>query len=523
MDVYQDYILVTYHPFDVHVHIFHVKLFSELMPSSTPDLQSHPAAMHFIPDQIPSEVVLENHVSSSELCLILRTTGEVSLLDLDDGRERELTDSVELFWVTCGQSEEKTNLIDEVFWLDYDHRGMQVLIHLSGRIFCSIHRVSMMSFSASTEFPCFDQPTPQAQTILHCLLKRLLQACGFHLDERLILLVEILSDCVSGSLSGGGTKVWRLYLAQLSAEKPHFSHCMEWLLFTLFDAEISRQSINKNQSSVPNHAANVSLLEKTCDLIRNFPEYLDVVVSVARKTDGRHWVHLFSAAGRSTGVDLPFLILPSLGCNIGNIVYQLHNVCCLGTAFKGDGTALQLVIFFKPCIYMVMNIYKELVIAKLEGPAVSQYCALRLLQATLDESLYELDGELVRFLMGSGREYEQASPDSDKQSPRFLGHSEFASGLEQIGQKLQMGTLQSWLDAEFLLAHMCFVKFKEWIVVLATLLRRSEVFLDLFRHNVRLWKAYSMTLQSHPSFTEYHDLLDVLERRLSSVASPEDQ
>ncbi|KAB2096263.1 hypothetical protein ES319_A01G097200v1 [Gossypium barbadense] len=58
-----------------------------------------------------------------------------------------------------------------------------------------------------------------------------------------------------------------------------------------------------------------------------------------------------------------------------------------------------------------------------------------------------------------------------------------------------MGTLQSRLDAEFLLAHMCSVKFKEWIVVLATLLRRSEVLFDLFRHDMRLWKAYNMTLQ----------------------------
>lgn len=45
-----------------------------------------------------------------------------------------------------------------------------------------------------------------------------------------------------------------------------------------------------------------------------------------------------------------------------------------------------------------------------------------------------------------------------------------------------MGTLQSRLDAEFLLAHMCSVKFKEWIVVLATLLRRSEVPLPLTVH-----------------------------------------
>ncbi|XP_031275810.1 RAB6A-GEF complex partner protein 1-like isoform X2 [Pistacia vera] len=320
MDVYQDYILVTYRPFDVH--IFHVKLFGELTPSNTPDLQlstvrelsimtakSHPAAMRFIPGQVTGESTLNNHVSTEEdlfdkepaRCLILRANGELSLLDLDDGRERELTDSVELFWVTCGQSEEKTSLIEEVSWLDYGYRGMQVWYPSSGvdpfkqedflqldpelEFDREVYPLGLLpnagvvvgvsqrlSFSAITEFPCFE-PTPQAQTILHCLLRHLLQR-----DK----IVEALR------------------LAQLSAEKPHFSHCLEWLLFTVFDAEISRQNINKNQISIPKRSANRSLLEKTCDLIRNFPEYLNVVVSVARKTDGRHWSDLFSAAGRST-------------------------------------------------------------------------------------------------------------------------------------------------------------------------------------------------------------------------------
>ena len=40
--------------------------------------------------------------------------GELSLLDLDEGSEHELTDAVELFWVTSGQPEEKANLINEV-------------------------------------------------------------------------------------------------------------------------------------------------------------------------------------------------------------------------------------------------------------------------------------------------------------------------------------------------------------------------------------------------------------------------
>lgn len=577
MDVYQEYILVTYRPFDVH--IFHLKLLGELTPSSTPDLElstvrelsimtakSHPAAMRFIPDQLPRENIPNNHISSpSDLllreparCLILRVNGELSLLDLDEGRERELTDSVELFWVTCGPSEEKINLIEEVSWLDYGHRGMQVwypspgvepfmqedfmqldpelefdrevyplgLLPNAGVVVGVSQR---MSFSACTEFPCFE-PTPQAQTILHCLLRHFLQR-----DKR----------------------EEALRLAQLSAEKPHFSHCLEWLLFTVFDTEISRQNVNKNNVTVAKYANKVSLLEKTCDLIRNFSEYFDVVVSVARKTDGRHWADLFSAAGRST---------------------ELFEEC------------------FQRRWYRTAACY-ILVIAKLEGPAVSQYCALRLLQATLDESLYELAGELVRFLLRSGREYEQTSTDSDKLSPRFLGYflfrpsyrrqssekssnsfkeqsahvasvksilenhasylmsgkelsklvafvkgtqfdlveylqrerygsarlENFASGLELIGQKLQMGTLQSRLDAEFLLAHMCSVKFKEWIVVLATLLRRSEVLFDLFQHDMRLWKAYSITLQSHPAFVEYHDLLEDLEEKLSSVVNLEEK
>ncbi|BFG22031.1 hypothetical protein CerSpe_083050 [Prunus speciosa] len=573
MDVYQEYILVTYRPFDVH--IFHVKLFGELTPFSTPDLQlstvrelsimtakSHPAAMRFVPDQLPRESISNNHTSNSDplskepaRCLIQRVNGELSLLDLDDGRERELTDSIELFWVTCGQSEEKTNLIEEVSWLDYGHRGMQVwypslgvdpfkqedflqldpelefdrevyplgLLPNAGVVVGVSQR---MSFSACTEFPCFE-PTPQAQTILHCLLRHLIQR-----DK----------------------SEEALRLAQLSAEKPHFSHCLEWLLFTVFDAEISSQNANKNQISVPKYAKNSTLLEKTCDLLRNFPEYFDVVVSVARKTDGRHWADLFSAAGRST---------------------ELFEEC------------------FQRRWYRTAACY-ILVIAKLEGPAVSQYCALRLLQATLDESLYELAGELVRFLLRSGREYEQPSTDSERLSPRFLGYfgfhstfrkqsldkstsfkeqnahvasvknileshanylmsgkelsklvafvkgtqfdlveylqrerygsarlENFASGLELIGQKLQMGTLQSRFDAEFLLAHMCSVKFKEWIVVLATLLRRAEVLFDLFRHDMRLWKAYSITLQSHAAFSEYHDLLGDLDEQLSSIAYEE--
>ncbi|AQK55972.1 Quinoprotein amine dehydrogenase beta chain-like [Zea mays] len=415
MDVFQDYILVTYSPFDVH--IYHVVVSGELSPASNPVLKlstlrelsimspkSPPVSMRFIPEQNDKGALTEDTHGFSDLlsqqpsrCLILRTNGELSVLDMDDGHEHTLTNSIELFWVTCSQFEEKGSLIKEVSWLDYGHRGMQVWYPSHGadrfkqedflqldpelefdrevyplgllpNVGVVVGVSQRMSFSTA-EFPCFE-PSPQAQTILHCLLRHLLQRDK--IEEALLL-------------------------ANLSAEKPHFSHCLEWLLFTVFDADISRPSASKNQASQKVDSPKKSLLEKTCDLLRNFPEYMDVVVSVARKTDGRHWADLFSAAGRST---------------------EMFEEC------------------FQQRWYRTAACY-ILVIAKLEGPAVSQYCALRLLQATLDESLYELAGELVRFLLRSGRDFENATSDSEKLSPRFLGYFLFRSPYKRQSSDLK--------------------------------------------------------------------------------------
>uniref|UniRef100_A0A0E0CSC4 Anaphase-promoting complex subunit 4 WD40 domain-containing protein n=1 Tax=Oryza meridionalis TaxID=40149 RepID=A0A0E0CSC4_9ORYZ len=500
MDVFQDYILVTYSPFDVH--IFHV--LSTVRELSIMSPKSPPVSMRFIPEPTDEGKPKHDTNGSSDLsqqpsrCLILRMNGELSVLDMDDGHEQSLTNSVELFWVTCSQYEEKGNLIKEVSWLDYGHKGMQVWYPSHG-----------------------ENPFKQ--------------------EDFLQLDPELEFD----------REVYPLGLL------PNSFHALNLLLkpkqYCIVCCGISfSQSASKNQLAQKNEPAKKSLLDKTCDLLRNFPEYMDVVVSVARKTDGRHWADLFHAAGRST---------------------EMFEEC------------------FQRRWYRTAACY-ILVIAKLEGPAVSQYCALRLLQATLDESLYELAGELVRFLLRSGRDFENATTDSEKLSPRFLSYFQlrspfkrqssdlrsnsmkelsphiasvmnilenhasylmsgkelsklvafvkgtqfdlveylqrerlgsarlenFASALELIGQKLQMNTLQSRLDAEFLLAHMCSVKFKEWIVVLATLLRRAEVLVDLFRHDLRLWKAYNITLQSHDVFREYLDLLNTLEEELSSVS-----
>lgn len=90
-----------------------------------------------------------------------------------------------------------------------------------------------------------------------------------------------------------------------------------------------------------------------------------------------------------------------------------------------------------------------------------------LFQATLDESLYELAGELVcvfvilklliiddqiymslcemivlykfqvRFLLRSGRDYENVTTESDKLSPRFLGYFLFRSSYKRQSSDLK--------------------------------------------------------------------------------------
>ncbi|GJU62827.1 quinoprotein amine dehydrogenase, beta chain-like protein [Tanacetum coccineum] len=113
-------------------------------------------------------------------------------------------------------------------------------------------------------------------------------------------------------------------MPRLSVEKPHFSHFIEWLLFTILKLKFPDSSFDSQNET----RDEPSLLEKT---------------------------YLFSTAGRTT---------------------ELFEEC------------------FHRRWYQAAACY-ILVIAKLEGVPMSQYCAICLLKATLHESLYELAGELV--------------------------------------------------------------------------------------------------------------------------------
>ncbi|KAL6506050.1 hypothetical protein OROHE_022769 [Orobanche hederae] len=158
---------------------------------------------------------------------------------------------------------------------------------------------------------------------------------------------------------------------------------------------------------------------------------------------------MFTASYSARDVELPIMVL--FGQNLMSFQEELiidetvasllgeYQLSCLINAFSKDGTTLQHAIYF--------------VFARLEGPAVSQCCALNLLQASLNESLYEMAGELPLIqraepcqLFDAGEELSELVAfvnGTEFELVEYLqrerygsGHLEdFASELEMIGHK----------------------------------------------------------------------------------------
>ncbi|GAB4817477.1 hypothetical protein N2152v2_004523 [Parachlorella kessleri] len=210
---------------------------------------------------------------------------------------------------------------------------------------------------------CF-HPLPESQPVLPCLLRRLLQKGKFQ-------------DA--------------LELAKLHSHGPHFSRSLEWLLFTAleFDSQQQREAAHSSGGggggvAQPQPQRPVSggrpfsprqpgkaakrlaqagpLLMSAAALVQQFPQYAELVVSVARKTDAQLWPSLFAAVGS------PAALGEGLRC-AGDLQSA---ACCL------------------------------LIVDHIEGTAQAHSLALRLIRAGLRGGEYELVADLLRFLVPPG-------------------------------------------------------------------------------------------------------------------------
>lgn len=223
--------------------------------------------------------------------------------------------------------------------------------------------------------PCF-HPIPESQPVLPCLLRRLLQRGAFK-----------------------EAKV----LAQRHQELGlHFSRSLEWLLFTSLEYEGLKSTQNGKHSSATTSRHN-ALLQSAAALIKLFPMYPDVVVSVARKTDVQYWPVLFNAVGHPSKL-LEMLLRAG----------ALHVAACL-----------------------------LIIIEQLEGEVLARALSMQLLEAALSSSKYDLVSELVRHLM-SPAEFDivfltESSPKSNQ------GNQEATESAEDNGHTASIGSqLWSW-------------------------------------------------------------------------------
>jgi hypothetical protein len=310
-------------------------------------------------------------------CMMLRRDGGIlSLIDLgSDGVqgetcERRLADGVERFWIASGDATQAPNCDADARWswwtygaegtrvwyvpstgvpsspapshggggdsvaftdpeLEFDKEAYPLGVVLGGSAPLIVGCTQRLAFTGCTAQPCFE-PTPKAQPILPCMLRHLLRV-----GER-------------GAAIG---------VARRCAGKPRFTHSLEWLLFSALDRHVGPSSVSNKNDPVKASTAEKALGDAV-SLCREFSEYAEVVVSVARKTDSAEWPELFRFAG-----DPSLLQANALADG------QLRTAAC----------------------YL-------LVVDKLVSAVVGAKAAGDVLRAALAGGRYGLVGELVRFL-----------------------------------------------------------------------------------------------------------------------------
>ncbi|GBF93019.1 hypothetical protein Rsub_05630 [Raphidocelis subcapitata] len=215
-------------------------------------------------------------------------------------------------------------------------------------------RLPMSAAGPGLALPSF-HPVPESQPVLPALLRRL-------------LLKGARADAAA--------------LAQRHSAGPHFARSLEWLLFTALDMEggsgaqqrelaASRGALGALNKPWDGHAGGTGprpvpisrLLADAAELVLSFPpRAFEAAVSVARKTDAALWPALFTAVGS------PSALLNAL-LDDGRL---MHAACSL------------------------------IVVDRLEGAALAQSLALRLVAGTLRCAQYGLCAEILRFIRPPG-------------------------------------------------------------------------------------------------------------------------
>lgn len=294
-------------------------------------------------------------------CIILGENGELGYIDIQKGSYSILSHAIDYYWVPhyeidTSDHDHKSNATFDLPWWTYGKGGMKLWfgsVHIDASkgidnmdpelefdaevlpigiclqdlsILGLMHRAYRKRHYSNPASSVDFAPLPESQPVLACLLRRLLRS-------------EKFEDA--------------LYLADLYSLRPHFPRSMEWLLFTALEANAKQQE----EKGLPVEEAGTELM-RTAELVSQFPQASELVVSVARKMDAVMWQSLFQAAGS------PIAICESL-LRDGQLQ---HASCCL------------------------------LIISEVVGKTEASRLALKTLKCAIAVSNYSLCVDLLRFL-----------------------------------------------------------------------------------------------------------------------------
>lgn len=321
-------------------------------------------------DVVPVPAMPRSSTSSSEtstgvdLALVFGAGGSLELLDLRSSSESTQvihSSGVENFWILNGDRPSATPTdADYSFWT-YGAHGMNVFYLPDSHL--SENKIITPAHGPHDPELQFDKDVfPVCVTLRSCgtpavegITQRVLHGqSSKELKQRFaptFASQPVLPPLLRYLLKKGDTQT--AHSAALSfSNKPHFTHALEWLLFSAL-GEVC--GAGAGGDTVGGATEN---LTATINLLKLFDQYPDVVASVARKTDSVMWPVLFKQAGD------PLILLKTAIDN-----KMLRTAGC----------------------YL-------LVVRELKGVEVGDAAAAALYETALDEKQYALVGELTRWI-----------------------------------------------------------------------------------------------------------------------------
>eukprot|EP00002_Diphylleia_rotans_P008762 TRINITY_DN1874_c0_g1_i4.p1 TRINITY_DN1874_c0_g1~~TRINITY_DN1874_c0_g1_i4.p1 ORF type:complete len:1115 (+),score=149.97 TRINITY_DN1874_c0_g1_i4:53-3397(+) len=154
--------------------------------------------------------------------------------------------------------------------------------------------------------------------------------------------------------------ILRMYLSNNQIEKAYqiaqkwstsmqFSHSLELLL---------HEALEEQTLSIARSIPEDSSLHRAVRLLKQFPQFPDIVVHCTRKTDISHWGHIFKCVGSPKA---------------------LYERCLLSRPLSTAASYL-------------------IILRNVEGQIVTNRCAVRLLESSLQQHEYQLARDILRFL-----------------------------------------------------------------------------------------------------------------------------